>query len=252
MPPDPTTYAARWIFPVAGAPLSNGTVTILGERIEAVSPHGVRTPDIDLGNVGIVPGLVNAHTHLDLGGARGIIPPTDPDHFTDWLRGVIAYRRLRTPEQVQADIREGLVECVRHGTSLIGDITAEGASWDAVAASKTRAIVYWELIGLDEARVNQSWDKHVGSSGMSWEEPPEGVIVRAQTRSCKWGYSPHAPYSVNAKFAKWVLTLPNRAAVHLAESPAEIELLMHRSGHFVEFLTQLGIYVPIRFGNECG
>ena len=66
---------------------------------------GVRTPDEDLGNVAIIPGLVNAHTHLDLSGARGLIPPTTPDTFTDWLRGVIAYRRSRTPEQVEADSR---------------------------------------------------------------------------------------------------------------------------------------------------
>ena len=58
---------------------------------------------------------MNAHTHLDLSGACGLIPPTDPDHFTDWLRGVIAYRRPRTPEQVQADIRTGLAECLRMG-----------------------------------------------------------------------------------------------------------------------------------------
>ena len=98
---------------MAGPPLDRGTVTVRGDKIEAVEPHGTRTPDEDLGNVAIIPGLVNAHTHLDLSGARGLIPPTDPDHFTDWLRGVIAYRRSRSPDEVQADIRAGLAECLR-------------------------------------------------------------------------------------------------------------------------------------------
>src|SRR6478752_6099679 len=117
------TFTARWVFPVGGPPLERGTVTVAGDRIEAVEPRGVRSANEDLGNAAIIPGLVNAHTHLDLSGARGLIPPTDPDHFTDWLRGVIAYRRTRTPEQVEGDIRAGLAECLRFGTTLVGDIT---------------------------------------------------------------------------------------------------------------------------------
>ena len=121
------TFTARWVFPVSGPPLPNGTVTVSGDRFDAVEPRGSRTPDEDFGNAAIVPGLVNPHTHLDLSGARGLIPPTDPDHFTDWLRGVIAYRRSRTAEQTQTDIRAGLAECLRFGTTLIGDIASEGA-----------------------------------------------------------------------------------------------------------------------------
>src|SRR6187431_396894 len=145
---EPITFTARWIFPASSSPLERGTITIRGPLFEAVEPHGVRKPDVDLGNVAIIPGLVNAHTHLDLSGARGQIPPTDPEHFTDWLRGVIAFRRGRTPEQVQADIRDGLAECLRTGTTLIGDIAAEGASWKPLAASRVRAVVFFEMIGL--------------------------------------------------------------------------------------------------------
>src|ERR671928_127138 len=125
-------FTAPGGVPGAGPPLERGTVTVRGDRIAAVEPAGVRAADEDLGNVAIIPGLVNAHTHLDLSGARGLIPPTDPDHFTDWLRGVIAYRRQRTPEQVQADVRAGLAECLRSGTTLLGDIAAGGATWDAL------------------------------------------------------------------------------------------------------------------------
>jgi cytosine/adenosine deaminase-related metal-dependent hydrolase len=132
----PRTFTARWVFPAAGPPLDRGTVTVRGDRIDSVDPAGVRPADEDLGNAAIIPGLVNAHTHLDLSGARGLIPPTDPAHFTDWLRGVIAYRRSRTPEQVQADIREGLAECLRFGTTLVGDITSGGASYTAVAPQR--------------------------------------------------------------------------------------------------------------------
>ena len=79
------------MFPVDGPPLERGVVVIDGEKIAAVEPHGRLTPDLDLGDAAILPGLVNAHTHLDLSGMRGLAPPT-PD-FTDWLKQVIAYRR---------------------------------------------------------------------------------------------------------------------------------------------------------------
>ena len=66
---------ARWIFPISGPPLAQGTITIQEDRILAVDKSGSRTPDIDLGNVAILPGFVNAHTHLDLSDALGRCPP---------------------------------------------------------------------------------------------------------------------------------------------------------------------------------
>src|SRR5439155_19461548 len=81
------SLSARWVFPVDGPPLERGVVVIAGERIVAVEPAGGRTADRDLGNVAILPGLVNAHTHLDLTGLRGLCPPSSD--FTGWLRQVI-------------------------------------------------------------------------------------------------------------------------------------------------------------------
>ena len=223
------TYTARYVFPVSGPPLANGTVTVSGDRVEAVEARGVRAPDEDLGNVAVIPGLVNPHTHLDLSGARGLIPPTDPDHFTDWLRGVIAYRRTRTPEQVQADIRTGLGECLRAGTTLIGDIAAEGASWEPLAASRARAVVFHEVTGVTQQGVER------------WKEAVRWVRGRSRER-CQAGYSPHAPYSVNAAVLMKSVESVGPVTIHLAESPAELELLEHRRGPFVEFLKQLGIW----------
>ncbi|WP_439625778.1 amidohydrolase family protein [Gemmata sp.] len=247
---DSRTLTARWVFPVAGPPLAHGTVTVEGDRITAVEPRGARTADEDLGNVAIVPGLVNAHTHLDLSGARGLIPPTDPDHFTEWLRGVIAYRRTRPPEQVQADIRAGLAECLRFGTTLIGDIASEGASWDAVAAAPTRAVVFWELIGLSEERFSASLDRWSGTSVLGWFTPPPDVRPRPGTDLCRWAGSLHSPYSVNAQCAKVLLWVNPRLAIHVAESRAEALLLENRAGPFVEFLTGLGVYQEGAFASS--
>lgn len=236
------TFTARWVFPVAGPPLECGTVTVRDDRIEAVEPRGVRTADEDLGNVALIPGLVNAHTHLDLSGARGRIPPTDPDHFTDWLRGVIAYRRTRTPEQVQADIRAGLAECVRSGTTLIGDITAGGTSYPAVSTAQTRAVLFWEVIGLAQERIQPVLDDIRLKVGSGWFDDPPAVYP--STPLCRWCVSPHAPYSVNHDYACGQLGLGG-AAIHIAESPAEVELLAKKAGPFVAFLQEMGVWQPV-------
>ena len=118
----PWTLTARWILPMEGPPLEEGTVVIQDQRIAAVEPHGRCTADVDLGNAAVLPGLVNAHTHLDLTGLRGLAPPSTD--FTAWLRLVIHHRRSITPEQVQKDVQAGLAEILASGTTLVGDIAA--------------------------------------------------------------------------------------------------------------------------------
>lgn len=235
--PEAVTYTARWIFPVHGRPLPRGTVTVRGEKIEAVEPHGTRTADVDLGNTAIIPGLVNPHTHLDLSGARGLIPPTDPEHFTDWLRGVIAYRRMRTAEQVQADVRDGLAECLRFGTTLIGDIAAEGMSRDLLATSRIQSVVFRELLGVTPER-----ERKMIEAASTW------IQATPDTDLCRKGISPHAPYSTSRSLivsaAKLCQPTKCPMAIHLAESQGELELLYHRRGPFVSFLKDLEIWLP--------
>jgi cytosine/adenosine deaminase-related metal-dependent hydrolase len=226
------TYAARWIFPIDAPPLERGTVTIRKERIVAVEPHGTRQADIDLGNVAILPGFVNAHTHLDLSGARGMCPPC-PD-FTQWLRQVVAFRRSRTPEQVQADIAAGLAEAMRFGTTLIGDIAAGGASWPLLADVPCRSVVFFELLGLSASRAEQS-----GQDGRAW------LSRHAATDGCRPGSSPHAPYSVrNTLYSLLGTQYSVLSTTHLAESRAELELLATRAGPFVDFLKEMNAWDP--------
>jgi aminodeoxyfutalosine deaminase len=233
----PLTYTARWIFPIDTPPLERGTITLHADKILAVEPHGRSTPDIDLGNVAILPGFANSHTHLDLSGAQACRPPVayppvayppgSPD-FTQWLRGVIAFRRGRTPEQVQADIAAGLAECLRYGTTMIGDIAAGGASWEQLGQSPCRGRMFYELIGLSEARAAQSWD-----DARRWsEQHPHS------------GLSPHAPYSVRSTLYSVLSTQYSSIATHLAETQDELELLGHHRGPFVDFLKELGAWDP--------
>lgn len=221
-----------------GPALERGTITIAGERIVAVEAHGGRQADRDLGNVAILPGFVNAHTHLDLTGLRGQCPPR-PD-FTGWLRKVIEHRRQQTAEQIEADIRSGLTESLQFGTTLLGDIAAEGRSWSLVKDGLARAVVFYEVLGLPPARAEESLAK-----ARVWLDEAK------PTTTCRNGLSPHAPYSVRdwlfGQAAKLASQKRLPLTTHLGETPAEYELLQNRQGPLADFLADLGVWDPEGF-----
>lgn len=222
---------ARWILPVEEKPLPRGTLTVQDDRIVAVEPAGNRTSDYDFGNAIILPGFVNAHTHLDLSGLRGLLPPSAD--FVGWLRGVIAHRRSRTPEQIQQDTLMGLREALYYGTTLVGDISGLGLSWDVLQAAPCRAIVFYELLGLTADRARVAWDL-----AAAW------LHDHKSTATCLTGLSPHAPYSVRAALFRKASQAGVPLSVHCAESQAEMELLEQRQGPFVSFLKELGVWDP--------
>lgn len=219
----------RWVFPVSSPPLAGGTVAIDSGRIVGVEPKGARTADADLGNVAIVPGLVNAHTHLDLSGLRGRLPPSGD--FVGWLRGVVAHRRQRSTGL--ADAKNGLAEALRFGTTLIGDIAAVGATYPLLAGAPCWSVVFHELLGLPGGRAMTAW-----RSAMDW------LNAHPDTDRCRTGLSPHAPYSVHQALIRAGAAIGVPLQIHLAESLAELELLDHRAGPFVAFLRELDVWEP--------
>jgi cytosine/adenosine deaminase-related metal-dependent hydrolase len=227
------TLRARWVFSVSAPPIADGVITIADDRIVAVEANARQTVDVDVGECAVLPGLVNAHTHLDLTGLRGQCPPGDD--FPDWLRRVIRHRRDATMEQTTSDIRTGLTESLRCGTTLLGDISAGGISWSILAESPPRSVVFYELLGLTEAGADQSL-----GFARDWL-----LEHRARTH-CRPGLSPHAPYSVRKTLFSQTAYLAQRyripLAVHLAESREELELLRDRQGPFVSFLKELGVW----------
>lgn len=229
------SLTARWIFPIDGPVLERGIVTVQGERIVAVEPHRTRSADLVLGNVAILPGFVNAHTHLDLTGLRGRVPPSTD--FTRWLRSVVQHRRSLSAEQVREDTLAGVRESIAAGVTLVGDISGGGLNWNVLADAPLRAVVFHELLGLPQPRAEAAY-----AAFLDW------LNEHPATSTCRPGVSPHAPYSVRRTLfhesAHIAASHRLPLATHLAETTAELELLCHHRGEFVRFLESLGVWDP--------
>jgi aminodeoxyfutalosine deaminase len=214
--PTEQTISARWVAPVSSPPIADGIVSYFDGRITYVGLSDGRRIDQRFEDAILLPGLVNAHTHLDLTGAKGLTPPQTV--FCSWLESVIAYRQSRTPEQVRADVAFGVAQCLAAGTTLIGDIAVGTYYYGPL-----NAVAFRELIGLSESRCE--------AAIASWRAA--GFIPA--------GISPHAPYSF--RFAGLDALPPDaQLAMHVAETAEEMELLQTRNGPFRHFLQSIGAW----------
>ena len=228
----PLTYtlAARYLFPVEGEPIRDGRLSVERGRIARVGPDDGRSVDLDLGNAAVVPGFINAHTHLEL---SSIPPPAHAENEISWLRRVIGQRGGKSIDDLKDTVAFNLRQVLRAGTTTLADTTTAGLSWEFVAHAKVRGIVFAELIGLKRPRGEQTdLDAQMWLAAIR----PESKVASC----CLPGLSPHAPYST----AGWLYyrAVGSRLPLltHLAEMPEERELLETRDGPLRTFLEDLG------------
>jgi len=231
----PLPLQARYVFPVAAGPIVEGTVAIEGERIAAVGhgpSHGER---LDLGNVAILPGLINVHTHLEF--SERPAPLGRPGMgFVDWLKEVVLSRRPNDRRGAEG-VAVGLDQCARHGVTALGEIAQPEWPRALLEEARTDITLFLELIAPTAERAEAALamaHQHLSAAG----------------NATRWtaGLSPHAPYSVRWEVIAEVAALSAKTrapvAMHLAESREELELLRSGSGPLRDFLEMLGAWDP--------
>ncbi|MDR3378243.1 MAG: amidohydrolase family protein, partial [Verrucomicrobiae bacterium] len=143
---------AKIIVPVGAPPLENGAIVITGQKIRAVRPWrdlrpGVREKVLDLGEVALLPGLINSHCHLDYTDMAGQIPP--PKTFTDWIAGIMAARSAWGYSDYARSWLRGAHQLVRSGVTTVGDIESMPdllpEVWDA---TPLRVFSFIEMTGI--------------------------------------------------------------------------------------------------------
>jgi 5-methylthioadenosine/S-adenosylhomocysteine deaminase len=250
-----TLYTAAWVLPIAAAPIRDGAVLVEGARIAWVGA-AAECPATDarvvaLGACALVPGLVNAHSHLELTTLRGYL---EGFAFRDWLLTLTRVRRdVLTADDLLDAARLGIVEALAHGITTLADTTDSAAPLAAMRERGVRGIGYVEVFGPDPAQRD-------GSIARLRERVD--ALRRQDTSLVQTGISPHAPYTVSAPLfraaADYARAESLPMAVHIAESAAEVEFVVHGTGPFADGLRARQIAVapqarsPIALLDACG
>ncbi len=236
-------YSAAWVLPIDQPPIRDGEIRIDVSGIVAVGPSQLNSarPDygkddvvVDMGDVALLPGLINAHTHLELSWLRDRVPPANS--FSDWVKTLFAQRRpdqLMTPELI-APIHDAIREVLASGTVAVGDISNSLAAVGPMKQAGLTGVVFHELLGFKErdgALVEATRDSRAAAAG-------GGIRV---------SLAPHAPYSTSVELFKAIREAVSKSdcpimSVHLGESPEEVELLAHGTGPWRGMLEMIGAW----------
>jgi 5-methylthioadenosine/S-adenosylhomocysteine deaminase len=239
-----TRYHARWVLPISAAPIADGTLVEREGRIAYVGPRASAPPatdgpDVDLGDALLLPGLVNAHCHLELTAMRGFL---DGLAFREWiLRLTHARRAVLSYDDLLDSARLGIEEGLRAGITTFADTGDSGTGFEAMLERGVRGICYRETFG----------PAPVQCEGSIADLREKALAMRArETPLVRVGVSPHAPYTVSDALFQATAALARElsfpVAVHIAESALECELVVHGAGAFADGLRGRGIAVAPR------
>lgn len=234
--PAATIYRALWVLPIISPPIHDGWVAVRDERVVALGAgrHDVDGDIVDLGRVAVLPGLVNAHTHLELSWLWGKVPPAPS--LPEWVGRLMARRAAEAADD-PVWIKQGIVDALAAGTAAVADVSNTLASIPILAESPLHAVVFRELIGFNPA----SPAELVASTRAAVSD----IVTPAHVRV---GLAPHAPYSVAPALlraiAADVAAHGEVTTIHLGESPEETELLASGSGSWRSLLERRQAWNP--------
>ena len=234
-------YRARYVLPVVTPPISDGIIGVDGDRIAYVGPanHAPEGRTVDLGDALLLPGLVNAHTHLELTAMRGFLEDLD---FRSWiLRLTTAKRAVLSRDMLLDAARYGIAEGLRHGITTFADTCDSGVAFDAMRECGVRGVMYQEVFGPDPMQCAASLAEL--REKIDRLRPLETSLVRL-------GVSPHAPYTVSDELftavARYARDAELPVAIHIAESSLEQALVVRGEGAFADGLRARAIPVAPR------
>lgn len=228
-------YRAAWVCPIDQPPIKEGIVAVEGGTIRAVgkpiAPTGLR----ELGNVALLPGLINAHTHLELSWLRDRVPPAAK--FTDWVKLLFATRgrpdTAMTAGQI-APIHQAIAEVLASGTVAVGDISNSMAAVGPMREAGLDGMVFHELLGFKER-------------DGALLDATRGLRAAAASAGARVSLAPHAPYSTSLELFRAIRTAVDESdcrimSVHLGESAEEVDFLEKGTGPWREMLQMIGAW----------
>lgn len=235
--------SARYVLPISAELIENGAVVIDENKIKAVGTLAEirekfpETEIEDFGEAAILPGFVNAHSHLEITAMRGYLDDVEADFYA-WLMKLTKGRaEYLTEEDVKNAAIFGALEGVRAGVTCFGDIGRMGfAGFEALKKNDLRGIVFQETeFSPDDKTAGEDFEK-LKNRFLALKETETDLV--------KAGISPHAPYTVGKKLfehiTEYALAENIKISVHAAESLQEKSLLESGTGFFADVYKNYG------------
>jgi len=231
--PSPVVHRAPWVLPIVTAPLDNAGVAVLDNHIAAVGRFSdivgrfPAAPVVDHPDSVLLPGLVNAHIHLELSHLAYLSEQQPPATFSGWIEHMLAARDGAGEAEKDRAARMVLQQQHEDGVAVLADIgnTPLGRSLEEYFPGFL--VPFREILGLRQAGVG---------------EQLELLDKENDQEYC----SGHAPYSTHAALLCGVKARARRLAqifpIHVAESAAEVEMISRGQGEFVAFLKRRGAW----------
>ena len=206
---------------------------------------------IELGNSAIVPGFINAHTHLELTSLHKSL--NGNGNFTDWIRDLVTIKKDWSESEYAVSIRNGIKNSLKSGTTTVVDITRNGIALNELLASNIRKLLFFEIINFDPDTAEDTIK--------DFKELTSGISTNDLLSI---GIFPHAPYTVSDKLYRECKSVSEecgiRIATHIAETKDEIEFLTSGAGHFATLLNDFKMLnkwkypglSPINYLNNIG
>jgi len=236
-------YTARHILPVTSPARLDGAIAVkdgriaqIGARsdIEAAAPEG--TPVHDLGSAVVLPGLVNAHIHLELSWLGDEQLPLGD--YVDWLRALLELRGESDATRAAEAAEQSIRVMVDRGTVAVGDVGNEGWTAPLVARSPLYGVLFHELYGLGTDKAETALARAVEKLE---HLAADDDVAAAGDRLCL-ALTPHAPHTTSVPLLR---ALAGRAAasdeplsIHVSESQAEVALLNDGSGKLADLFRE--------------
>lgn len=241
-------------------PLEDGFVLIQGSRILQVGKRkdlyfrpSLRL--LDLGNTLLLPGLINAHCHLDFTSFKGRVRYAGS--FREWLGKMAAATRATGPSEFKRSIQKGIKESLAYGTTTLCDISTSWESLPLLRESDLRSFVFLELLDLGSPSPSGYW-RH-------FRERLKFIARKAPaTALFQWGLSPHTPFTVSKELLQLVRHhLQERGdlltTIHVGESREEGRYFKSGAGPIAKRIRELNPdwtiprkTTPVQYLRDCG
>ncbi|OGW12889.1 MAG: hypothetical protein A2W77_02720 [Nitrospinae bacterium RIFCSPLOWO2_12_39_16] len=238
---------ADWVLPITSPPIKDGIVLTDGKAIKAVGSGKELSKFpydeiIDCSGKIILPGFVNAHSHLELTGFRGKIEKGLP--FTDWARKVVSIRKDITENEIATAIKDGVDELISSGVTTVGDFSQTGITAKILNERGLRGTVFLEFSGFNPEQKDEKLRQL--KELLNYEIDSKLITHHSSLITVNFGIAPHAPYSVSPELLKESHNFAQEKrlplAIHISEMLEEIEFIKNGSGAMKDLLIDFGVW----------